>query len=73
MSAPLSERGYRSVRASPEEIAAYLRSHPGYRYPAVDRVECIATGRRIWASGLGIGSHERACPATHTRGSGRTP
>jgi hypothetical protein len=53
---------YRRVSATPEEIAGYLRKHPGQRHPAVYRVECRACGKRIWGSGMGIGSHNRACP-----------
>jgi hypothetical protein len=51
---------YRVVTATPEEIAEFKRRHQGFP-PGVYRLECRACGRRIWGSGLGVGSHRRAC------------
>lgn len=53
--------GFRQVRATPEEIAEYRKSHRGFA-PAVYRSECLVCGRRIWHSGIGVGSHRRSCP-----------
>lgn len=58
----VSDKGYRYVVATPEEVAAYLKRHPGYRTPAVRRIECERCGKRIWGSGMAVGSHDRACP-----------
>ena len=52
--------GYTRVTPTPTETANYRRKHG--RPAAVYRVECDACGRRLWGSGLGIGSHNRACP-----------
>jgi hypothetical protein len=53
--------GFRRVKATPEELADYLRRSHGHR-PGVYRVECLDCGKRMWGSGLGIGSHRKACP-----------
>lgn len=41
-----------------ERLDAYVRNI------SVFRVECRDCGKRIWGSGLGIGSHNRACPGS---------
>jgi hypothetical protein len=53
---------YKYVRVSPtkEEIDAFRKSHSGFR-PSVNRFVCRDCGKRLWGSGLGIGSHNRAC------------
>lgn len=51
--------GYCEVTATPEEVDEYRRKNGGHR-PSVYRVECLRCGRRIWYSGLGRGSHDRA-------------
>jgi hypothetical protein len=51
---------YERVRPTPEEVADFRR-RKGY-LPSVHRVRCTLCGRRYWGSGIGIGSHRRACP-----------
>ena len=52
--------GFRYVTPTPEEVAEWRRTHR--RRPApVYRLACIGCGKRIWGSGLGIGSHRRSC------------
>jgi hypothetical protein len=51
---------FKRVQATPEEVAQYKVKHGGWQ-PHVYRLECRYTGKRIWGSGLGIGSHTRAC------------
>ena len=58
--------GYRRVKATPEEIAAYQvrcgsPGCPSTLLPSVERSVHEACGTRIWHSGLGVGSHNRAC------------
>lgn len=48
------------VKASDDEKAAWTKKHPRTSYPY--RVACRACGKRIWLSGIGVGSHRRACP-----------
>jgi hypothetical protein len=52
------------VKPTEEENAAYARNHGGRRHASVYRLKCDWCGKRIWGSGLGIGSHRRACPRT---------
>lgn len=52
---------FERVSATPEEAEAWKLTHKGHR-PSVYRVRCQACGKRLWGSGLGIGSHRRACP-----------
>ena len=52
--------GFRYVVIHDEEINAYRRKHK--RHPTQYRLACVACGKRIWGSGLGIGAHRRACP-----------
>lgn len=49
------------VRVSPTkyEIEEHIRRYG--REPGVYRVQCVRCGKRIWGSGLGIGSHRRGC------------
>lgn len=53
---------WRQVRATDDELAEWRRRHPTRHHPPY-RAECLACGRRIWYSGLAVGSHRRACPA----------
>lgn len=57
---------FRAVRATPEEVQAYRdqskRRGGSTSVPGVPRAECVYCGTRIWYSGLGIGSHKKACP-----------
>lgn len=46
-----------------QEVDEFRRSHNG-RNPRVYRVVCKACGKRMWGSGLGVGSHRRACPGS---------
>jgi hypothetical protein len=55
----------REVRATRDEIAAWRRKHPR-RHPPY-RVECIYCGTRMWLSGIGLGSHRRACTRTSSQ------
>lgn len=50
---------YTRTQPTQAELAAYLRRHPGQRYPAVHFATCDTCGARLWMSGLGKGSHER--------------
>jgi hypothetical protein len=51
---------FREVKPTPEEIADWFKTHvPAHRPPY--RAEHIPCGKRMWYSGLGIGSHLRAC------------
>lgn len=52
--------GFTNVPATVEEIVAYKEKHSGW-YPSVNRVVCNRCGKRMWGSGLGIGSHRRSC------------
>ena len=48
------------VTPTAEEVEAYRRKEG--RGPTQYRVACNACGKRIWGSGMGIGSHRKACP-----------
>lgn len=48
------------VKATADEVAAYVKR--AGRQPSVHRVACNACGKRVWGSGMGIGSHRKACP-----------
>lgn len=56
--------GFTQVRPTADEIAAwqakYPRRHPPYRSA------CSRCGRRIWHSGIAIGSHRRACKGSQS-------
>lgn len=54
---------YRVVQATPEEVQAFKAKNR--RNPDLRLLECDC-GKRIWASGMGIGSHERACAIVYT-------
>lgn len=54
--------GFDGVRATPEELAAWFKSHPRQPVPSVARSRCQRCGTRIWHSGVGVGGHRRACP-----------
>lgn len=54
--------GFDGVRATPEELAAWFKSHPRQPVPSVARSRCQRCGTRIWHSGMGVGAHRRACP-----------
>jgi hypothetical protein len=51
---------YERVNPTDAELAKYRAKNAG-RLPSAYRVRCRACGRRIWGSGMGIGSHNRAC------------
>jgi hypothetical protein len=51
--------GVTRVKATPEENADWRVKRPG-TYPP-HRVQCDACGKRMWLSGIGLGSHRRAC------------
>jgi hypothetical protein len=55
--------GFTKVEPTSDEVAAYKATRDGFM-PGIYRVRCIACGTRIWSSGLGIGSHNRACPGS---------
>lgn len=53
---------FREVRPTDDERADWAKRFPNRaKYPPY-RAEHIPCGRRIWYSGIGIGSHMRACP-----------
>lgn len=56
-------RGFRYVTATREEVDAWRAKH-GNRQPSSYRVVCVKCGKRMWGSGLGIGSHRRVCRPT---------
>lgn len=53
---------FRWVSPTPEEVQAYRNSHAG-RFPhrTVRRMSCLNCGKRIWGSGIAIGSHRKVC------------
>lgn len=51
---------YREVRPTPEEVQGFKDTHSGHS-PTLKLLACDC-GKRIWGSGIAIGSHERACP-----------
>jgi hypothetical protein len=48
---------YTRVVPTGEEVAEHMKRHG--RQPATYRYECKECGKRLWGSGLGIGSHNR--------------
>lgn len=54
------------VQPTEAEVRAYRKrayGSPDARFsPAVYRVVCNRCGKRIWKSGIGVGSHRRSCP-----------
>lgn len=54
--------GFTRVRPTADELDEYRRKDVGHRGPTSYRVRCDECHKRIWGSGLGIGSHRRACP-----------
>ena len=54
--------GFKRVRETQEELADYKAKHSGWTPGSVYMLECLGCGKRIWGSGIGIGSHRRACP-----------
>ncbi len=52
---------FRRVAPTQQEVREYRRTHANYP-PAVYRVQCLACGKRLWGSGIGIVSHRRHCP-----------
>lgn len=48
------------VTPTQEEIDEYRKKNGGHR-PSVYRLCCDSCGKRIWGSGLGVGSHVRSC------------
>jgi hypothetical protein len=57
----MAASGFTRVTSTPEERAEWKAKHPG-PWSAPYRVQCDACKKRIWLSGLGVGSHRRACP-----------
>lgn len=58
--------GYTVVAATPQELADWCTKNPNRPRPSTRRLRCDSCGRRIWGSGLGVGSHNRSktCAAT---------
>ncbi len=53
---------FRQVKPTEAELAEWARKNPRRaKYPPY-RAEHLPCGKRIWYSGIGIGSHMRACP-----------
>ena len=55
---------FREVKPTADELADWAKKHPCHRppYRAIHK-DC---GKRMWYSGIGIGSHLRACKAFKT-------
>ena len=51
---------FERVPAHELTVSQYRKKNNG-RYPSVYRVRCKRCGKELWGSGLGIGSHRRAC------------
>lgn len=51
---------FREVRPTGDELAAWRKRYPRRPLPPY-RAEHLPCGKRIWYSGIGIGSHLRAC------------
>jgi hypothetical protein len=64
----MSEAKYERVSATWEERQDYRDKHKGFG-PGVYRYRCTWCGKRLWGSGLGIGSHNRskACELENIR------
>jgi hypothetical protein len=56
--------GFTLVIPTAAELAAWRSKNPR-RHPPY-RSKCSACGKRIWHSGMGIGSHRRACKGAQT-------
>ena len=54
--------GYTRVPFTRQEWKQYVDKKG--RPPVVHRVACDHCGKRLWGSGLGIGSHNKACPGS---------
>lgn len=55
---------FKAVAATAEEWADWKATHRGQSPIGMRRIECGACGKRIWMSGLGVGSHRRFCTGT---------
>jgi hypothetical protein len=53
--------GFTRVGVTAEELAEYRRTHSGHYPERIHRLKCDRCDKVIWGSGLGIGSHRRAC------------
>lgn len=63
---PIRREDFRQVTPTPEEVAGWYKTHaPNHRPPY--RAEHKPCGKRMWYSGIGIGSHLRACRSTPPR------
>ena len=51
---------YTRVLATDAEVEEFKKKHNGF-HPGIYRLKCKTCGKRIWGSGLGVGSHNRAC------------
>jgi hypothetical protein len=54
---------FKRVKPTVAEFVEYVTRN-GHE-PRVHRVECQRCGKRVWGSGLGTGSHNRACVKRH--------
>jgi hypothetical protein len=59
-------RGFLWATPTPDEVADWKRHYNGTA-PRQKRLVCEDCGTRIWGSGIGVGSHRRACPQTHRK------
>ena len=55
----LDRTQFNRVRPTPEETQEF-KAKRGHS-PGTHRIECKICGKRLWGSGLGIGSHTRKC------------
>jgi len=53
--------GFTQVRPTADEKAAWDKRYPRQAGHYPYRSACMRCGTRIWHSGIGIGSHRRAC------------
>jgi hypothetical protein len=58
---PVKAAGVHEVAATQAEIETWRKKYPR-RHGTPYRVECDDCSRRFWLSGIGLGSHRRACP-----------
>jgi hypothetical protein len=56
--------GFEQVRPTDDEKAAWDAKRPRQAGHYPYRSRCMRCGTRIWHSGIGIGSHRRACKGT---------
>jgi hypothetical protein len=61
--------GFTRVTPTGDELAEWKHKNPRHAPPY--RIKCDECEKRIWLSGMGIGSHRRACPVAKARRAAR--